>query len=35
MYVMIAVAAVMFCILGGISLLSHVYSLDGIKSRTV
>lgn len=29
------VAAVMFCILGGINLLAHIYNLNSIKSKTV
>ena len=33
--ILIIVAAVMFCILGGIPLLAHIYSLNGIKSKTV
>ena len=32
---LIVVAAVMFAVLGGVTLLSHVYSLNGIKSKTV
>lgn len=32
---LIFVAAVMFCILGGISLLAHIYNLNNIKSKTV
>ncbi len=32
---LVIVAAVMFAILGGVTLLSHVYSLNGIKSKTV
>lgn len=28
-------AAVMFCVLGGISLLAHIYNLNSIKSKTV
>lgn len=32
---LILVAAVMFCILGGISLLAHIYNLNSIKSKTV
>lgn len=34
-YILIAVAAVMFFVIGGLSLLSHYYTLNGIKSRTV
>lgn len=32
---LIAAAAVMFCVIGGLSLLAHYYTLNGIKSRTV
>ena len=32
---LIVVGAVMFAVLGGVTLLSHIYSLNGIKSRTV
>lgn len=32
---LIIVGAVMFCVLGGVTLLSHIYSLNNIKSRTV
>ena len=32
---LILVGAVMFCILGGITLLAHIYNLNSIKSRTV
>ena len=31
----ILVGAVMFGVLGGVTLLSHIYSLNGIKLRTV
>ena len=34
-YILITAAAVMFCVIGGLSLLAHHYTLDGIKSRTV
>jgi type IV secretion system protein VirD4 len=34
-YILIAAAAVMFLVIGGLSLLSHYYTLNGIKSRTV
>lgn len=34
-YTLIAVAAVMFSVIGGLSLLAHYYTLNGIKSRTV
>ena len=32
---LIVVSAVMFAVLGGVTLLSHIYSLNSIKSRTV
>ena len=32
---LIVVAAVMLCVLGGISLLAHIYNLNNIKSKTV
>ena len=32
---LIVVGAVMFAVLGGVTLLSHIYSLNSIKSRTV
>ncbi len=32
---LIFVAAVMFCILGGITLFAHIYNLNNIKSKTV
>lgn len=32
---LILVTAVMFCVLGGITLLAHIYNLNSIKSRTV
>ena len=32
---LIFIAAIMFCILGGITLLSHIYNLNNIKSKTV
>lgn len=32
-YILIAAAAVMFCVIGSLSLLAHHYTLDGIKSR--
>lgn len=32
---LIIIASVMFCALGGITLLSHIYNLNGIKSKTV
>ncbi|MDD3229104.1 MAG: type IV secretory system conjugative DNA transfer family protein [Oscillospiraceae bacterium] len=34
-FILIAAAAVMFCVIGGLSLLAHYYTLNGIKSRTV
>lgn len=34
-YILIAVVAVMFSIIGGLSLLAHYYTLSGIKSKTV
>lgn len=34
-YMFIAAAAVMFSVIGGLSLLAHYYTLNGIKSRTV
>lgn len=33
--IIIIVAAIMFCVLGGITLLAHIYSLNNIKSKTV
>ena len=32
---LIVVATVMFCVLGGITLLAYVYNLNNIKSKTV
>ena len=32
---LIIVAAVMFCVLGLISLLAHIYNLNNIKAKTV
>ena len=32
---LLVVGAVMFCVLGGVTLLAHIYSLNNIKSRTV
>lgn len=32
---LIIIAAVMFCILGGISVVAHIYNLNSIKSKTV
>lgn len=32
---LIIVGAVMFAVLGGVTLIVHIYSLNGIKSRTV
>ncbi len=34
-YMIIIVAAVMFAVIGGITLVSHIYNLNGIKSKTV
>lgn len=34
-YLLIGIAAVMFAVIGGLSLLAHHYTLSGIKSRTV
>lgn len=34
-YILIAAAAIMFSIIGGLSLLAHYYTLNGIKSKTV
>ena len=34
-YILIAVGAIMFAVIGGLSLLAHYYTLNGIKSRTV
>jgi len=34
-WILIAAGAVMFMVIGGLSMLSHHYTLDGIKSRTV
>ncbi len=34
-YMLIAAAAIMFAVIGGLSLLAHYYTLNGIKSRTV
>jgi len=34
-YILIAVAAVMFFVIGGLSLLAHYYTLSGIKSKTI
>ena len=32
---LIVVATVMFCVLGGVTLLTHIYNLNNIKSKTV
>ena len=32
---LVLVGAVMFALLGGVTLLAHIYSLNNIKSRTV
>lgn len=34
-YILIGVGAIMFAVIGGLSLLAHYYTLNGIKSRTV
>lgn len=34
-YLLIGIAAVMFAVIGGLSILAHHYTLSGIKSRTV
>lgn len=34
-YMLIAAAAVMFSVIGGLSLLAHYYTLNGIKAKTV
>ena len=34
-YILIAAGSIMFAVIGGLSLLSHYYTLNGIKSRTV
>lgn len=34
-FILIAAAAIMFAVIGGLSLLAHYYTLNGIKSRTV
>lgn len=34
-YILIATGAIMFAVIGGLSLLAHYYTLNGIKSRTV
>lgn len=34
-YMLIAAAAIMFSVIGGLSLLAHYYTLNGIKSKTV
>ena len=33
--ILIAVTAIMFLVIGGLSLLAHYYTLNGIKSKTV
>lgn len=35
LFPLIAVAAIMFIVIGGLAFLAHYYTLDGIKSRTV
>ena len=32
---LIIVATIMFCVLGGVTLLAHIYNLNNIKSKTV
>lgn len=32
---LIVVATFMFCVLGGVTLLAHIYNLNNIKSKTV
>lgn len=32
---LIVIAAIMFAVIGGINLISHLYNLNGIKSKTV
>lgn len=34
-YILIAATAIMFSVIGGLSLLAHYYTLNGIKSKTV
>lgn len=34
-YILIGAASIMFVVIGGLSLLAHYYTLNGIKSRTV
>ncbi|MEG1477855.1 MAG: type IV secretory system conjugative DNA transfer family protein, partial [Oscillospiraceae bacterium] len=34
-YILIIAASLMFVVIGGLSILSHYYTLNGIKSRTV
>ena len=34
-FILIAAAAIMFVVIGGLSLIAHYYTLNGIKSRTV
>ena len=34
-FILIAAGAIMFAVIGGLSLLAHYYTLNGIKSRTV
>ncbi|GLC81791.1 hypothetical protein [Lacrimispora brassicae] len=34
-FLLISAAAMMFLVIGGLSLLAHYYTLNGIKSRTV
>lgn len=34
-FILIFAGAIMFAVIGGLSLLAHYYTLNGIKSRTV
>ena len=34
-YILIAAGAIMFAVIGGLSMLAYYYTLNGIKSRTV
>ncbi|MEG1569485.1 MAG: type IV secretory system conjugative DNA transfer family protein, partial [Oscillospiraceae bacterium] len=33
--ILVGIATIMFTVIGGLSLLAHYYTLNGIKSRTV
>ena len=35
LYLLIGMATLMFVVIGGISLIAHYYTLNGIKSKTV